>query len=69
MDNDTLTSQDGKIILTLFTKVVVQIVVEETGPAAAARTRMVVRLVEPFVEGLSVGKEEAPVSSKKLKNK
>ncbi|KAJ3297254.1 exosome catalytic subunit dis3 [Borealophlyctis nickersoniae] len=51
-DTNRLVSASATI--KLFMKVVVSIGVEEAGVAAAQRSKVVVRLVEPFVEGLAV---------------
>ncbi|KAJ3385059.1 hypothetical protein HDU84_002473 [Entophlyctis sp. JEL0112] len=51
---NTLSNPAGGVTIGIFKKVVVRIQVEEAGHEAAQRSRLVVRLVEPFVAGLSV---------------
>jgi hypothetical protein len=53
-DNDTLTCPTTGHVVRLFGKVQVRVVVEEAGHAAAQRSKLVLRLVEPQVPGLSV---------------
>ncbi|KAL2912650.1 exosome catalytic subunit dis3 [Polyrhizophydium stewartii] len=43
---------DGEVVIKLFDKVRVQVTVEEAGVAAAQRSKLVLRLVEPNVPGM-----------------
>ncbi|KAJ3036866.1 exosome catalytic subunit dis3 [Rhizophlyctis rosea] len=48
----------AEVTIQLFMKVKVGVTVEEAGQGGAQRSKLVVRLVEPFVEGLSVKEGE-----------
>ncbi|KAJ3051446.1 exosome catalytic subunit dis3 [Rhizophlyctis rosea] len=58
-DADTNRLVAPSATIQLFMKVTVAVTVEEAGQAAAQRSKLVVRLVKPFVEGLSGTPEEA----------
>ncbi|KAI8927152.1 hypothetical protein BC831DRAFT_399001 [Entophlyctis helioformis] len=51
-DVNALVTADGSVTIKLFDKVKVQITVEEAGVAAAQRSKLVLRLVEPSIPGM-----------------
>ena len=59
-DANRLVSPDGQVSISLFQKVKVQISVTEAGDAAAQRSKLQLRLVEPRVQGMNED-ESAPL--------
>lgn len=67
-EKNRLTSVDGSIHINLFEKVRVQITVSDAGDAAAQRSKLQLKLIEPFIHGMVPDdmQVEEP-SSKKVK--
>jgi hypothetical protein len=57
-DKDTLTCPKTGVVIGIFTKVIIRIKVEEAGHSSAQRSKVVLRLVEPQIPGLSVDRLE-----------
>jgi exosome complex exonuclease DIS3/RRP44 len=64
-----LVSVDGDATISLFQKVKVQISVIEAGDAAAQRSKLQLRLLEPFIKGMDVNPKEKESAQKKKKQK
>ena len=62
-----LVSVDGDATISLFQKVKVQISVIEAGDAAAQRSKLQLRLLEPFIKGMDVKEKESAQKKKKQK--
>ena len=53
-DHATLTCPSTNAVIRLFGKVKVRVIVEEAGHSAAQRSKLVVKLVSPYIPNLSV---------------